>query len=184
MTPISFASLRIRLLALVLLAVIPALGLILYSASEQRQLAVDEVERNALRLTDLAIDNQERLVEATQQLLTTLAQLPEVRAGGAACNALLADLWTQDSLYTALSAAEPDGTIYCSSLPLNQLPNVADRPHIQQALQTGDFTASEYLIGRVTGKPSLGLAYPVLDKTGQAQAVVLAGLNPGRRSPR
>jgi PAS domain S-box-containing protein len=177
MPPISFASLRIRLLALVLLAVIPALGLILYSASEQRQSAVDGVERNALRLTDLAIDNQERLVEATQQLLTTLAQLPEVRAGGAACNALLADLWTQDSLYTALSVAAPDGTIYCSSLPLNQLPNVADRPYIQQTLQSGNFTASEYLIGRVTGKPSLGLAYPVLDKTGQAQAVVLAGLN-------
>ena len=177
MPKVSFASLRMRLLALVLLAVIPALGLILYSASAQRQLAVAKAEENALRLTHFAVDNQERLVEGTHQLLTTLAQLPEVREGGAACHALLADLVAQYSFYTALSAIEPDGDVYCSSLQLNQPLNVADRPHIQRAFQTGDFTASEYQIGRILGRPVLGLAYPVLDKTGQVQAVIGAGLD-------
>lgn len=149
------SSLRLRLLALVLLAAIPALGLILYSASEQRQLAIAEAEKNVLRLAHLAVDNQARLVEGTHQLMAALAQLPEVREGGAACHALLADLVAQYSFYTGLSAARPNGDIYCSSLPLDQPRNVADRPYIQQALQTGNFAASEYQVGRLTGKPVL-----------------------------
>lgn len=171
------SSLRLRLLALVLLAAIPALGLILYSASEQRQLAIVEAEKNVLRLAHLAVDNQARLVEGTHQLMVALAQLPEVREGGAACHALLADLVAQYSFYTGLSAARPNGDIYCSSLPLDQPRNVADRPYIQQALQTGNFAASEYQVGRLTGKPVLSLAYPVLDQAGQIQAVLVAALD-------
>ena len=46
----SFSSLRVRLLLLVLFAVVPALGLILYTASEQRRLAAGAVQEQALRL--------------------------------------------------------------------------------------------------------------------------------------
>jgi hypothetical protein len=44
-----FSSLRIRLIVLVLLAVLPALGLILYSNLEQRQLAAAAAQAEALR---------------------------------------------------------------------------------------------------------------------------------------
>ena len=47
-----FSSLRVRLLLLVLLAVVPALGLILYSAAEERQCDRDRAERDALRLVE------------------------------------------------------------------------------------------------------------------------------------
>ena len=48
----SFSSLRVRLLLLVLLAVIPALGLMLYTGLEQRRLAAVHAQEGALRVLD------------------------------------------------------------------------------------------------------------------------------------
>ena len=59
-----FASLRSRLIVLVFLAVLPALGLILFTASEERRAAAAEVQDDALRIARLASSAQERLIEA------------------------------------------------------------------------------------------------------------------------
>jgi len=84
MNRLFLSSLRARLLLLVLLAIIPALGLILYTASAQRRTAAVEVEENALRLAQFAAANQGRASEGARQLLIALAQLPEVREGDSA----------------------------------------------------------------------------------------------------
>lgn len=62
MTRFSFSSLRARLLLLVLLAVIPALGLILYTAAEQRRAAAGEAQANALRLARSVSSGQDDLI--------------------------------------------------------------------------------------------------------------------------
>jgi len=54
-----FPSLRVRLILLVLLAVIPALGLILYTGLEQRRLATEEIQETALRLARLVSNRPE-----------------------------------------------------------------------------------------------------------------------------
>lgn len=48
MRRLSFSSLRARLLLLVLLAALPALGLILYTDLEQRRLAATQAQEDAL----------------------------------------------------------------------------------------------------------------------------------------
>ena len=65
----SFSSLRARLLLLVLLAVIPVLGLILYTDLEQRRLAADQAQGDALRFVRLAAADQTQLIQGTDQLL-------------------------------------------------------------------------------------------------------------------
>src|SRR5918912_866234 len=70
------ASLRVRLLLLVLLAVLPALGLILFGAAEQRRQAADSLQAEGLRLARLAAADQEDLNESSRQLLIILARLP------------------------------------------------------------------------------------------------------------
>src|SRR5512135_1199533 len=87
------SSLRARLLLLVLVALIPARGLGIYTAWEMRQDARTEALRDAMRLARVASSVGERLVEGTHQVLLTLARLPEVRRQDApACSALFADL--------------------------------------------------------------------------------------------
>ncbi len=63
MTRIFRSSLRSRLLLLVLLALLPALVLILVTAWEQRQLAATEAQESALRVARAAASNMERLIE-------------------------------------------------------------------------------------------------------------------------
>jgi hypothetical protein len=71
-------SLRARLIQLVLLAVLPALGLILYSAAEQRQLARSSAESEALRAVRVLVASHERLIESTRHLLIALSRLAKM----------------------------------------------------------------------------------------------------------
>jgi len=63
------ASLRLRLWLLVFLAFMPALGLMVYTALEQRQHAVKEVKNQALRMAQIASSDQERRIDGTRYLL-------------------------------------------------------------------------------------------------------------------
>ena len=77
----SFSSLRFRLILLVLLAVIPAVALMLYTTVEQHRLEAAHVQEDVLRLARLAVLDDKQLIDGTRQLLVVLAHLPEVRGG-------------------------------------------------------------------------------------------------------
>ncbi len=64
-------SLRFRLTLLVLLAALPALGLLLLTASEQRTNAIEAAELETRRVARLAAANQNNLIDETQLLLNT-----------------------------------------------------------------------------------------------------------------
>jgi signal transduction histidine kinase len=173
-----FSSLRARLILLVLLAVIPALGVICYVAQEQRRVVSVEAQQNALRLARLVSANQDGLIEGARQLLTALAQVPVVRASHPVpCSAFLGDLLKAYPLYANFGVADPKGEIFCSGLPLKAPVNAADRAWFQRAVQTGDFAIGDYQIGRITGKATVNFGYPILDDRGQTQAVAFAALD-------
>ena len=176
-----FSSLRIRLILLVLLAIIPALGIILYDAAELRRREVAKAQANALTLSRLAASRHEELVEATRQTLLSLAQLPEVRnINPAVCSAHLTTLLEEYQGYNVLVVANPEGEIVCSTAPLAQPVNVADRAWFQRALQTGGFAVGDYQRGLFDNNPLLVFGYPLIDTAGQVQGVVAAGHDIGQ----
>ena len=176
MVRLSLGSLRTRLLLLVLLAVIPALGLALYANLEERQLRKALVYEHAMRLSRLISADYERLIEDAQQLLVTLAQLPAVRdLNRAACNALFTDLLAQRSAYANLGVIDADGNIFCSALPGQVY--LGDRVYFRRAFETHDFAIGEYQVGRLTRKATVNFGYPVLDDAGRVHAVVFAALD-------
>ncbi|MPZ77666.1 MAG: GAF domain-containing protein [Deltaproteobacteria bacterium] len=171
-------SLRARLIELVLLAVLPALGLILYSAGEQRRLARSSAENEALRAVRVLAVSHERLIDSTRHLLITLSRLTEIRKGDSqACNIQFSELLKEYPLYTNLAVANLNGDLICSARALSKPVNVADRAYFQQALQRNDFAIGEYQIGRVSGKANLILAHPILNDTRKINGVVFAGLD-------
>jgi signal transduction histidine kinase len=175
----SFSSIRVRLLILVLLAIVPALGLILYTAAEQQRMAAIAAQKEALRLAYLVAEDHRELIEETEGLLTALAQLPSVHNHSSArCgeffNALLKHYHDD---YTNLAVIGRDGNTVCSAIPLTHPVNVADEPWFRQAVQSRDLALGEYQIGRVSGRPEVVLACPVLGDGGQVQALVVAGLD-------
>ena len=174
----SFSSLRFRLVFLVLLAIVPALGLILYTAAEQRRSAAGDVLNNALRLARLAAGDQEQLVEGTRQLLIALAQLPQIhQRDSRECSALFANLLKQYPLYANLGAIELDGALFCSARPYSSPINLADRTYFRRAVESRGFAVGRYQIGRATGKATINFGYPVLDGSGIPRAVIFAAVD-------
>jgi signal transduction histidine kinase len=171
------SGLRAHLLALVLLALVPALGLIFYTAAEQRRHATDAAQDNALRLARLAAADYEQLISGTQPMLMTLAYLPAVRAGDAtACGALLSQLLTQYPLYGNVGVLSRSGDLTCSARPTDRQVNLADQGYFQRALATQDFAVGDYQIERASGEATLNVGYPLRDVTGEPIGVVFAAL--------
>jgi signal transduction histidine kinase/HAMP domain-containing protein len=178
MSSVPWASLRIRLLLLVGLAVGPIVGLVLYTAAAQRQLAARQVQGDALRLVRFVSDEHSQLLEGARQLLTGLAQISEVRhRREEACSALFADVLKRFPIYSNVGAVQPDGELFCSGVPRRGPVTVADRYYFQRSLATQDFAVGEYAMGRITGKATLGMAYPAVNDAGTVQAVVFAALD-------
>ena len=174
----SVLGIRVRLLLLVLLAIIPAFGLIVYSGFEQRRLAARQAQEEALRLVRLAAQEQEAAIGGARQLLQVLASLPEVRRHDAsACSAFLADLLQGQPRYANFGANRRNGDIFCSALPLPGRVSSADRLWFRRAVETRAFAIGEYQVGRVTGRASINFGYPVLDAAGEVKAVVFAALD-------
>jgi len=175
-----FSSLQVRLSLLVVLTVIPALALDVYTAWEQRRMEKTQAQEIALRLARFIAAEQKQIVESTRQLLFTLAQLPEVRqTERGKCHAIFAGLLKQFPMYANLGIIAPDGNVRCNAMEVYTRANAFDRAYFQQTLETRDFSAGDYQIGRITGRPALNFGYPILSQTGSVQAVVFAVLDLG-----
>jgi len=173
-------SLRFRLLALILLILLPAAGLLSHTSTEQRRAASAEAWDSAIRLALLASSSQEQLVDMTRQLLGALAAVPDVRDGrAAACNALVAHLLKQYPRYANLGALTRDGDVFCSAVPLDRPANAASRGFFWRAVVLRDFAVGDYVVGRVTDKPVILFGYPALDDQGHVVAVAFAALDLG-----
>jgi diguanylate cyclase (GGDEF)-like protein len=175
---LSFSSLRYRLLLLVLVAVLPALALVLLTAWEQRGLAAMSKQEDALRLARLAAATHERLVDGARSLLTGVAELSDVQMhGGAACSAHFAEILKQFPLYTNLGALRPDGHLFCQARPLRGPRSLAGRPEFQRARASRQFTVSSYTLDPDLGRAVLTLFRPAIDRGGAVWAVVFAELD-------
>lgn len=176
--PRFFSGLHFRLLLLIFLTVLPAVGLNVYMGLEERRLMAEALAAETGRLTHIVAMEETQLINATRQLLVVLAHLPELRQQDATrCSALLKDLLSRYQRYANLAAATPQGEVFCSALPWQVPVNVADLRHFERAFQTRDFAIGDYQIGRISGKPSINFGYPILDEAAQLQGVVYAAVD-------
>jgi serine phosphatase RsbU (regulator of sigma subunit) len=168
-----FVSLRARLLAIVALVLVPWLVLVILTQADERKVAIANVGDDAMALVHVITSNQAAQVEAARQLLIAFARLPQLRnKDRAACSALMAEMLKAYPLYLNIGLVEPDGNITCSGVPLREPVNVADRVYFELAIQTRDFVVGDYQTGRVTKRPSINYAYPLLDAAGNVEAVI------------
>jgi signal transduction histidine kinase len=171
-------SLRVRLFQLVLLALLPALGLIIYSAREQRQNAAVVAENDALRLARILSASHQRVIDSTGHLLVALARIPEIRARERArCVGLLSDLIREYPPYSNLAVADSNGNIFCQAQSTENTTNIADKGYFRQAIKERNLAIGEYEVGRTTGEAGLNLGYPVMDDGGGVAGVVFAAID-------
>src|SRR5581483_4240412 len=115
-----------------------------------------------------------------RSLMRYLAQTRQVREGSQKeCSAFVQQMLKTNPQYAQLGAAAPNGVLYCNSNDTRREASVADRLYYARALGAQDLVVGEYVIGRVTLLPSLGLAYPILDDRAQLQGIIIAPLKLG-----
>ena len=158
-------GLRSRLLLLVLVPTIPALLLALYTNLELRRLGAARVEKDAMKVVQLAAANENGLVEATRQHLLGLSRFPQARSNDVpAFNAFFSRLVKVYADYTDFGLIETNGDLVASSLGHTGPTNLADRPHVRRVIKSRDLSIGDYQPGQGTNRPSLPIGYPVLDE--------------------
>ena len=117
----ALSRLRVRLLLLVLMAMLPVLGLVFYTGMEQREAAIAEARASALRIVRMATTGQKQHIEAARQLLTTLAQLGEIRQTNvSAAEGLFRNLLNLHPVYANFGIISPDGYLIASGGPIRR----------------------------------------------------------------
>ncbi|MBI2975510.1 MAG: diguanylate cyclase [Chloroflexi bacterium] len=172
-----FTSLRARMLLLVIAAIIPAIGINLYSVIRQRQLLLQQTQNTQLQFARLAANEQEERIAGARLLLATLAELPEVRAAGPGCSARLGRLLAQRSGYENIGVAALNGDVLCSARAPAAALNVSRQPFFVATLRSGGFSTGGFQTDPIVRKLVTTLGYPLLDDRHAMQGVVFAAAN-------
>ena len=169
---------RFRLLVLVVLASLPPTVLTMHIARQDRQRQAAAVKQRSQDMVKFAARKEDEMIAGTRQLLRAMAESSQVQsARWDNCTGLLRTLLADCPRYVNLGMIKLNGDVAASAFPLAEPVNLADRSFFQRALSTRDLSIGDYQVGRITGKPSFNLGYPVLDASGQVQGVVFAALD-------
>jgi PAS domain S-box-containing protein len=169
--------LRRRLLAIALIAILPAFGIIAYNAVQLRQAMEADTREGALRAAQAGATEIERILEGVSSVLIAVGEAPAVqRLDPEACNGYLARLRASVPHLATIAVIDLEGTVRCRDSPSPANLNFSDRGYFREALRQGRFVVGEYLVGQVTRRPILTMATPLRDGAGRATGVVATGL--------
>lgn len=159
-----------------LIILLPASVIMAASGFSHRTDAIREAETKTLLLVQSLAAQQEQIAAGTKQMLSTLAQLPQVKnVDASACNEIFDELKKKNPSYSFIGASKPDGSVF-AGIPFRSGTNLSDRKHIKDAIRTLDFSVGEYIVGRVSNVTSINFTYPVLDANKQLVAILIAAI--------
>ncbi len=168
-------SLRLRVTLLVLLALIPAIFLLLERSRFEREMAGEHARDTALRTARNAAVEEERLIEGMRQLLATSARVAEAAGARTACTEVFPRLLRDDPRLADLGVTGPDGRLRCSASGTTP-PDLAGSTHASDAIESGNFEVGDYSLGDAGGEPTVGFAAPLQDEKGRPAGAVYATL--------
>lgn len=173
------SSLRSRLTALVLLAVLPAFGVIIHSGLTQRELALLEAKSDLLRTLHFMAAREETLTEGAAHWLEALAQHPDLdRADLSRCPEFLKRV-LRESGFVNLGVLDRHANLVCSAIPFAGPMHGAGEARYRDALQAGQHFESDYEIQPGTGLPAIVYSRLIADATGELSEVIFAERIPG-----
>ncbi|HUF32286.1 MAG TPA: diguanylate cyclase [Acidimicrobiales bacterium] len=168
-----------RLAMLVIAAVLPAGVLVGQQAAAWRAAAERDAAAEVARLAESAALQQEHLVASTTLLLQALSSTTQV-ADRSRCAVELARIHDELPQFGVLGVADATGALWCSSRQTDGAVSVADRDYFAAVRATSAPSFGRYQIGRVSGKPTVALAHPLIDSNGDFAGAVIASIDLSR----
>ncbi len=175
-----FTRIRVRILLIVLMAVNPAIALIIYSASERKRQDEEEVRNNALRLSRFLASNLERDISEGEIFLhATAAIIGTQPASRADMDKTLSGLISSPSVYSILVVAHRDGSLVCSAFPLKLKTNLSKFDWFHVIPRKKTFTIGFDFNGVLGPEASINLGLPLPGIGSDSARILVAamGLN-------
>lgn len=170
--------LRTHLVLMATFLALPAILLIIHSGLNRKEEFLRQgIVTGSRFLSDIATEQYD-ITGNVEQLVTVLAQLPEItRRDAAAAGATLAGILGQNTHFANILVADRNGEVWASALPLKGRLSVAERRSFRKALSTRRLSSGEYHVDFVSSRSTIGFGYPVTGRGGEVGAVILVSLN-------
>ena len=166
-----------RLLALVAVALLPAIAIQAYNEFDLRGARQVEVQTQALSLAKLAAEEQQQIIQGIRQVLIVLSELPAIRSkDSSACNESLAGLKSRFPGFLTFVVTDVNGQPFCDSNGNRKPVSVAKRPYFAEVLKSRAFTVGAFSIGLSVPRKVIQFALPFDGDDGQISGVIIAAL--------
>lgn len=172
-----FPSIRTTLVFLVLVAVLPALGIMLFSGYTLRENMIRSAEATVLRQIQVMASHHEQVIENARLLLATLAKAREMQTlDPLGSTLLLEEMLLRNGAYVALALSDPGGRIVAVS-PVGSFSSIADEAYFQEARQSMRFVMGNYHLRPEARSVVMEFAQPVMDREGVLRGVLVASFD-------
>ncbi|MGB6054324.1 MAG: diguanylate cyclase [Burkholderiaceae bacterium] len=172
------ATLKTRLLLLILFAFLPAFGLALVSSTQRLHARQAEQKDSALRLARvMERSHHELLAEAISFLQAVTRVTPPERLEPATCRTTLNDLVQNFPRYDTFGLAAPNGEVYCSSEPQRLKGNISQLRFFRDAMTTHLPAPGPYEMDPLLGKPIVFIGVPLTNEARQITAVLFVAFD-------
>ncbi|MFX3623010.1 MAG: ATP-binding protein [Ectobacillus sp.] len=161
----------------ILLVIIPSAIISLFFLTYHSLAMKQNNFANAKEVADLYKYHLERLVGESISGLEMLAMSISIGGNDAKeIQNILEKASEKDPRFSGFYYSREDASIYLASHPLRQNVDVADRPYIQEAIQSKKTTLSPAIKGRVRGRNVVVAATPVLNSKKEVSGLLMASL--------
>lgn len=167
------AGLRPRLVLIVGIAMLAPGALAVLQAITAYRGSVRSLEENLGQAAQIAANEKENTISASQEILTSLASNPEIRLKqGSQCRRALQRAIGGLEQYSGAAVVDREGTLTCSSSTMRSVINEADLPWFRDIMTGSSFVVSDVLESRWLERFGLIAAAPLTDEQGVIEGAV------------
>ena len=170
-------GLTARLVALTVIADLPALAIQAYNEYDLRHGRENDIRERVIQITRQFGEEMGELREGARQLLSAIVNLPRVkRLDQPGCEQLLISMKGSYSNYESLSVFDTRGELFCSSTSTAQA-GVGDLPFFQRAIANDGLAVGNYRVNPASGAKIIDFAMRFHTEDGRVGGVVSAALD-------
>jgi len=167
------AGLRPRLVLIVGIAMLaPGVLAVLQAVSSYRS-SMRILEQNLAQAAQLAANEEENMISASREILTSLAAQPDIRTRQLpACRRALQRAIGGLDQYAGAAIIDSNGVMVCASSQVKGIVRVDDRAWFREIMSGDAFVVSDLLFSRWLSSWGMVTAVPLLDEQGVIQGSV------------
>ncbi|HWI79084.1 MAG TPA: PAS domain-containing protein, partial [Ramlibacter sp.] len=164
---------------LMVAAVLPIFALSIWLAAREARDRIGLAQTQLLMSASLLAANQDRAVDAVEQLLGAIASMPDLSENSRSrdrCRPYFENLRKRYPMYSNLGLLGRDGHVICHANAALGDASAADRAYFREAVAQRRFVMGEQIVGRVSGRRAMPFAAPVIEGS-EVTGVVFAAID-------